>query len=90
MNLFIGEIYSKELSTFVSPFIGFFNWMFAFIITISFRPIAELISTGPTFWIFSGASFVGILFTFFIIPETKGKSMSDIQKMLAGDKNVYD
>lgn len=90
MILFIGEVYSKELSTFVSPFIGFFNWMFAFVITLSFRPIADLISIGPTFWIFSGASFVGILFTFFIIPETKNKSMAEIQQMLAGDKNVND
>lgn len=86
----IGELFSKELSTFVSPFIGFFNWMFAFAITLAFRPIADIIDIGPTFWIFAGASFIGIIFTFFIIPETKGKSMADIQKMLAGDKDVTD
>ncbi|KAG5684154.1 hypothetical protein PVAND_013395 [Polypedilum vanderplanki] len=84
----ISEVYSKQLSGFISPFTGFYNWMFAFIITLTFRPIADLISTGPTFWIFSGASFIGILFTFFVIPETKGKSMSDIQRLLSGEKNI--
>lgn len=38
-----------------------------------------------TFWIFSIGSAVGIIFTFFIIPETKGKSMAEIQVMLNGD-----
>lgn len=52
--LMIGEVYSKELSGFVSPFTGAFNWMFAFVITLSFRPIADAITIGPTFWIFSG------------------------------------
>lgn len=40
---------------------------------------------GWTFWIFSIGSVVGIFFTFFIIPETKGKSMAEIQTMLNGD-----
>lgn len=74
----------------MSPFIGAINWTFAFIITLTFSPIADIITIGPTFWIFSGVSFVGILFTFFVIPETKGKSMAEIQKMLAGNKNVDD
>lgn len=88
--LMIGEVYSKELSEFVGPSTGAFNWLFAFAITSTFQPIADTIDIGPTFWIFTGVSFVGILFTFFIIPETKGKSMSEIQKMLSGDKNVDD
>lgn len=40
--------------------------------------------------LFIGASFIGILFTFFVIPETKGKSMTDIQRMLSGEKNIQD
>lgn len=42
---------------------------------------------GWTFWIFSIGSVVGIIFTFFVIPETKGKSMAEIQAMLNGTTN---
>jgi hypothetical protein len=45
---------------------------------------------GWTFWIFSITSIVGILFTFFIIPETKGKSMAEIQDLLNGTTSKTD
>ena len=86
--LMVSEVYSKQLSVFFSPVTGFFNWMLVFIITFTFRPLTETIGTGPTFWIFTGISVVGILFTFFVVPETKGKSMSEIQRMLSGEKNI--
>jgi SP family facilitated glucose transporter-like MFS transporter 8 len=89
--LMIGEVYSKELAKFISPFTGSFNWFFAFAITFAFQPLSTSpIGIGGTFWIFAGASFIGIIWTFFIIPETKGKSMSEIQRMLSGEKNIQD
>jgi SP family facilitated glucose transporter-like MFS transporter 8 len=41
---------------------------------------------GGTFWLFSGLSLLGTVFVFFIVPETKGKSLNEIQVILAGDK----
>lgn len=43
---------------------------------------------GGTFWLFSGLSVLGTIFIFFMVPETKGKTLNEIQVMLAGDKNV--
>jgi Sugar (and other) transporter len=48
----------------------------------------ELLGQGQTFWLFSGLSMLGTVFVFFIVPETKGKSLNEIQKMLSGDKNA--
>lgn len=48
------------------------NWFLAFCITKFFSNLVELITIGPTFWIFSGFSFVGAAFVYFFVPETKG------------------
>lgn len=45
---------------------------------------------GETFWLFSGLTVLGTIFVFFVVPETKGKSLNEIQKMLEGDKETVD
>jgi len=82
--LMIGEVYSKSVGAVVGPVTGSYNWLFAWLITFFFGAIQRAIGMAWTFWIFSIGSAVGILFTFFIIPETKGKSMAEIQVMLNG------
>jgi hypothetical protein len=60
------------------------NWGLAFVITKFFSNFVILFGIGPTFWIFTGFCIAGALFVFFFQPETKGKSLSAIQRMLAG------
>lgn len=55
-------------------------------ITKTFTDLNSLLGAGQTFWLFSGLSILGTVFVFFVVPETKGKSLNDIQKMLAGEK----
>lgn len=57
----------------------------AFVITKTFGNLQTLLGQGETFWLFSGLSIVGTVFVFFVVPETKGKSLSEIQKMLGDD-----
>jgi hypothetical protein len=84
--LMLSEIYSKEYNAIASPITASINWGLAFIITLAFGSISEAIGTGQTFWGFAILSVIGTFFTFFIVPETKGKSISDVQKMLSGEK----
>lgn len=60
----------------------------AFVITKTFVNLKTAIGDGQTFWLFSGLSIVGTVFVFFLVPETKGKSLNEIQKMLAGEKET--
>ena len=84
----LSEIYSKEYNAIASPLSGAFNWGLAFIITVTFSMITNAIGLGQTFWMFAGFSALGVLFTFFLVPETKGRSISEIQRMLGGEKIV--
>jgi len=73
---------------FSGPITGAFSWTLAFGVTSAFRPIGNSIGMGPTFWIFAGISVLGAFFTFLVIPETKNKSIADIQRELAGEKST--
>jgi MFS family permease len=84
--LMLSEIYSKEYNALASPLTGAFNWSLAFVITLTFGMISDAIGIGQTFWVFAGLSVIGTIFTFLFVPETKGKSMTEIQQMLNGEK----
>lgn len=86
--LMLSEIYSKEYNAIASPLSGAFCWALAFIITSTFNSVSEVVGIGTTFWIFAVLSVFGTIFTIFVVPETKGKSIGEIQKMLAGDKTL--
>jgi Sugar (and other) transporter len=86
--LMMSEVLSKEINSIVGPICGALNWSLAFVITATFTSISDGIGIGPTFWIFASLSGLGTLFVFFIIPETKGKSMTEIQRMLSGEKTI--
>lgn len=84
----MSEVLSKDISTVVGPVCGALNWSLAFLITATFKMISDGIGIGQTFWIFAGLSLLGTIFTLLIVPETKGKSMAEIQRMLSGEKAI--
>ncbi|KAL4708589.1 hypothetical protein ACJJTC_014197 [Scirpophaga incertulas] len=51
-----------------------------------FAVVMESIGPAAIFWIFSGNCFLFCLFIVFVIPETKGKSFTEIQIALGGKK----
>lgn len=85
--LMLSEIYSKEYNSVASPITGCFNWSLAFVITVTFGSISASWGIGQTFWIFAAFGVLGTIFTFIYVPETKGKSVSEIQKILSGENS---
>jgi MFS family permease len=83
--LMMGELFASDIKGFAGPAATTFNWLLAFIVTNTFNNLRNAIGTGETFWLFAGISVVGVLFVYFVVPETKGKSLADIQKMLANE-----
>lgn len=54
----------------------------SFITTKFFINLVNLMSMGPTFWIFCVTNLVGTLFVYIMLPETMGKSLFEIQQIL--------
>jgi len=56
-----------------------FNWALAFLITQFIASLEEAITIQWCFWSFAACCFLGTSFVIFNIPETKGKSLDEIQ-----------
>lgn len=84
----MGELFSNDVKGIAGSAAGAFNWALAFLITSTFTAMNNAFGNGQTFWVFTFFCFMGVLFVFFFVPETKGKSLPDIQRMLAGEKVI--
>ncbi|KAK9887171.1 hypothetical protein WA026_020625 [Henosepilachna vigintioctopunctata] len=80
------EVFPSEIKSVASSAAGTLNWFIAFIVTKYYQPLTVLIGTDITFYIFTLISISGTLFVYFIVPETKGKSLDEIQRELGGEK----
>ncbi|MBM4026242.1 MAG: sugar porter family MFS transporter [Planctomycetes bacterium] len=57
-------------------------WIACFVLTYTFPILERGIGTGNTFWTYAGICIVGFLFIRAFVPETKGKSLEDIERQL--------
>lgn len=80
--ILLGELFMQDAKAFVAPIGQTVNLLLTFTIGLTFPMLTDLIGSGPTFFMFSGFCFLALIFTIFVIPETKGKSMEEIQNLL--------
>jgi SP family facilitated glucose transporter-like MFS transporter 8 len=64
------------------------NWFFAFVVTKFFSSLVAAIHIYNTFWLFTLFSVLGTFFVITIVPETKGKTMDEIQEMLGAGSDL--
>jgi sugar porter (SP) family MFS transporter len=55
------------------------NWFTNFLVGLLFLPVATAVGQGPTFWIFAVVSALAYGFVRRYVPETKGRTFSQIQ-----------
>ncbi|XP_055608948.1 facilitated trehalose transporter Tret1-like isoform X2 [Uranotaenia lowii] len=84
--LMVGELFANNVKAYVSPLSGVFNWMLAFLVTKIFGNLRDALGAAGVFWLFTGFSALGAIFVFFLVPETKGISLAEIQQILGGEK----
>ncbi|AKG33915.1 sugar porter family MFS transporter [Paenibacillus durus] len=77
----LSEIFPSRIRGLATAVATMALWGADFAVSQSFPPL--LSSAGPaiTFWIFAATSLFTLLFTWRVIPETKGKSLEEIEAM---------
>jgi len=55
-------------------------WIACFILTFTFPPLNRWIGAAGTFWLYGGICLAGSVFVHVYIPETKGKTLEQIEK----------
>lgn len=80
--MMMGEIFAPEVKGVAASSACLFNWILVFIVTKFFSDLSETIGLAATFWLFAVICLIGTFFVYFIVPETKGKSLEEIQREL--------
>ena len=55
------------------------NWITNLIVALSFLTLTQVLGKPATFWLYGVVSVGAWLFAFFLVPETKGKSLEEIE-----------
>lgn len=78
----LGEMFPADLKTLASLLLGCGNALLSFIVTITFQPFLDLTEEKVVFWTFGIIVMTCIPYVYYFIPETKGKSLLEIQKSI--------
>ncbi|XP_075435104.1 solute carrier family 2, facilitated glucose transporter member 8 isoform X1 [Ascaphus truei] len=64
------------------------NWGCAFLVTKEFHNLMDSLTSYGTFWFFSAFCVLNVIFTVFYVPETKGKTLEQIEAHFRGSPAV--
>ncbi|HEY3932923.1 MAG TPA: sugar porter family MFS transporter [Verrucomicrobiae bacterium] len=57
-------------------------WIACFLLTFSFPLLNKMLGSAGIFWLYAGICVAGFIFVFFKLPETKGKTLEQIEREL--------
>ncbi len=63
------------------------NWSANLIVALSFLTLTEVVGKAATFWLYAAVSIGAWLFAFFLVPETKGKTLEEIEAYMRSGKH---
>ncbi|CAH0721282.1 unnamed protein product, partial [Brenthis ino] len=85
--MMMAELFPVEFRGTASGITVITNWCLVFVVTLCFPLMKDAIGIYSCFWFFSGFMIICVFFVFFLIPETKGKTVSQIQTILGGGRS---
>lgn len=80
--ILLGELFSISAKKIIAPMAQTVNFFLSFVVTLIFPILSDFIGMHLMFYAFAFCCFIGIIFVYKILPETKGKSLYEIQKLL--------
>ncbi len=78
--LLIAEIYPLSIRERAMSLATFTNWSANLIVAISFLTLIRLLGQAETFWLYAVISIGCWFFILFLIPETKGRTLEEIER----------
>ncbi|MDH3649911.1 MAG: sugar porter family MFS transporter [Saprospiraceae bacterium] len=84
--VFISEIFPNQVRANGQAFGSFTHWIFAAVITLVMPSVLSTFDGGPIFAFFGGMMVLQLLFVLFLMPETKGIPLEELEKRLIKNK----
>ncbi len=85
--VFISEIFPNDVRGFGMAFGSGTHWVFAALIAGTFPYFAGLLGPAQLFFLFAGMMVLQLLFVMFMMPETKGISLEEIEQQMVRPAN---
>ncbi|KAJ2855685.1 hypothetical protein J3B02_002039, partial [Coemansia erecta] len=83
------EIFAQGIRSKAGSLATATNWVSNFIISVTFLTMTLHITASGTFWLYASILLIGLVFVFFMVPETKGLKLEDVQKLFVGNIASY-
>lgn len=78
----LSEIFPNRVRGAAMALATFALWIACFILTFTFPLLNKGLGAAGTFWVYAGICLLGFMFIIIKLPETKGKSLEEIEKEL--------
>ena len=78
----LSEIFPNRIRGAAMALATFALWVACFVLTYTFPLLNKSLGAAGTFWVYSGICLLGFIFILIKLPETKGKSLEEIEKIL--------
>jgi SP family galactose:H+ symporter-like MFS transporter len=85
--LLISEIYPLKVRGLAMSIVTEANWGSNFIIALTFLTLVQLLGKSGTFWLYAIVGIAALIFTYSYVPETKGRTLEDIEEHWRGGKH---
>lgn len=80
------EIFPNRLRALAISIVGFWNSVVSFSVTTVFPAQLEFLGSGTTYFTYAFFGLLAFFFVHYYVPETKGKSLEELQKQLVSDR----
>jgi len=78
--LLISEIYPLRVRGIAMGAATMCNWGFNLLVALTFLLLVQRLGAAYTFWVYAGASVASWIFCYRLVPETKGRTLEDINE----------
>lgn len=86
--MLIGEIFPTKVRSAASGFAGGIGYIFGFLANVSFLNMSKLLTLPGTFWFYSAVSLIGTIILYFVMPETEGRTLMEIEAHYTGGEKL--
>ena len=86
--ILMGELFPVRYRSILGPLSSSFSLMCTFTVVRSFPVMQVTMTPYGAFWFFMCCTVTGVVFVFFVLPETKGKTLEDIEKIFSKKYNA--
>jgi len=76
----ISELFPTRIRGRAMSIATLFLWLACILITATFLSLVELVGSSGAFWLYAAMSVINLVFVWRVMPETKGRSLEEIER----------